>query len=760
MSIARALLAASLAALTACSPAKTPPLPGADCTTAGCPAGQACNPDTRRCVGTTAACGAGCPTGSFCNPVTNACTAGTCSTTTCPGGTCFSNACRVCGADMLCPAASSACGTAPTLTLAMGTTPLMGSFGGLPTGLVSSSYRTAVLRLEVQQETMLAASMAVRGISSLWTPDHEVRLVRSDCDSDVAISSGSPQAFSARYLAPGTYFLLVSGGDVDAVSWLVTLQASAATQPAGNTCAAPLPFTWDAATGAVSVHGTTVGNDQASWYGCDAWSGGVYPDVIYRLDLPVASYVNLSATYVTPSATYPTYANLALARATDCGGEQTCWSGPLVKSPLAAGSYDLIVTAGAAPGHAFDITGSILPWATNGTCATAAPIDLSSGTATVTGNLQYADAGTSVACVQGATTYAILDYALSTSGLGDQSLDVEVIRPGGGASYGVVLQRACESTSLADVVACDHGEYSGATSSTLSVDVLPAGDYSLSVGDYLGPFSMTVTRGPPRYTIPANDTCAAPQTIAISSSSPYAFSGDTRGADDTVGGACGGTDPGAGKDVAYHAAFTSPGWLTVRVSPSAGFDPVLRADAGCTGAPSGACANAFGPGQPEELVIPVRSSGGGAAFWVDGAGGTSGTFTGTAQLRYASSDDVCANVAWSMDPGYAYPDDLRDAWADGAGACAAAGPDVFYAYQNTGSGANVSFTVQPNAFDAQLRVLGSSCAVATCPALVDAAGPGGAETTPTVRLGRNEWAYVQVTTAGAGGAFTITANLN
>jgi hypothetical protein len=71
----------------------------------------------------------------------------------------------------------------------------------------------------------------------------------------------------------------------------------------------------------------------------------------------------------------------------------------------------------------------------------------------------------------------------------------------------------------------------------------------------------------------------------------------------------------------------------------------------------------------------------------------------------------------------------------------------------------VSFTVQPNGFDVALRALGS-CAEVVCPALIDAAGPGGAETTPAVRVPSGARAFVQITTAGAGGTFTVTANVN
>lgn len=746
MSVARALLAASLAALIACSPEDSPP-PAQDCTVSGCPSGQSCDPATRACVEASVPCGGACPAGYVCNPSTNTCAAGTCSTATCPNGLCFSNTCHVCGANALCPAVSSACPTSQSLALALGTTTLMGSFSGGSTGLVSSSYYTVVLRLDVQQETMLSATMAVRGYSSLWTPVHEVRLLRSDCNAVVAISSGSPEAFSARYLAPGSYYLLVSG-EGDAASWLVTLQASAAVQPEGNSCAAPLPFTWDGATGAVSVFGSAAGNDQATWYGCDEYSGKVYPDVIYRLDLPVASYVNLS-TLSTP-----------LTLATDCDARQSCYGNTITRSPLPAGTYYVIASTTA--GGSFNVTGTIYPWATNATCATPALIDLSSGTATVTGNLQYADPGTSVACVTGDTLYSILDYELSTTAFGDQSLEVAVTRPGGGASYGVALQRACESASLVDVLACAPGQPSPATSSTLSVDVLPPGRYWLSVGDYVGPFSMTVTRGPPRYAIPANDTCAAPAQIAITSSSTYTLSGDTRGADDTVGGACGGIDPGAGNDVAFRATYLGRGWLTLRVTPSASLDAVLRVDPGCTGTPVGACANDAGQGVAEELVLPI-TSGSETAFWVDGAGGTAGTFTVSAQYRAASSYDTCAGVVYSsLVPGQVVPDDLRNAFADGAGACAAAGPDIFYAYLNSGNGPqDVSFTVQPNGFDAALRVL-SSCEVSTCPALVNSAGSGGAETTTPVRVASGARVFVQVTTVdgSAPGAFTVSVTAN
>jgi hypothetical protein len=104
--------------------------------------------------------------------------------------------------------------------------------------------------------------------------------------------------------------------------------------------------------------------------------------------------------------------------------------------------------------------------------------------------------------------------------------------------------------------------------------------------------------------------------------------------------------------------------------------------------------------------------------------------------------------------------DLTDAFADATGGCAAARPDLWYAFTNTatsGGPVSVAFTVQPSGFDAVVRVL-TDCAQATCPAPTDAGGSGVAETTSAFTVARGSSVWVQVTGNGAGGPFTIAAH--
>jgi hypothetical protein len=643
-----------------------------------------------------------------------------------------------------------------TIDLSSGSALFMGRFEGLSLDPSWNNLSVAgALRFVVTEETLLTGWIVAKGMFG-YSSDVELVIVRDDCAQIVARSAAGSgkDVLPERYVAPGTYYAVVTG-DYGAISYLASLTTRPAAPELGKSCSAPLPLTWNATTGEVLVHGDATGLHEWTRDACQDTNSEEYPQLVYQLDLPTRSYVNLSG--------------VSLNIATGCWAQFACYStgidyGSLGgKPPLDAGTY-YVVAKTQPPGTAFDITGTIHPWPTNETCQAASPIDLSSGTASIWGDTRYISAGTPVACTSSSTVGSQLVYAISTEDLGDQSLDVNlgVVYQAGSNQLGhsIVLQRACESTAASDVVACDPRSWPY-TTSHLAVDILPPGQYWLSVGDEAGPFTMTVKRGPPRYPVQSNDTCASPRTVDLAAlgSHTTVVSGDTRAADDSISGACGGADPGVGKDVVCEVVTGTRGRLDLQLTPAAGLDGVLRLGSSCA-APPDACANAAGANGAEALGVKLQGSP--TFVWIDGAAGTAGPFTLQATYTPAPYNDVCVNAPYDapLAPGTPRTGDLRDAYPDAIAACAAGEADLWYAYTNSGnSPQNVTFTVQPNGFDAVVRVVSDAngCATATCPIPVDSPGIGVAEATSPVSVKGGGTVLVQVTSNGAGGPFSIVA---
>ncbi len=643
------------------------------------------------------------------------------------------------------------------LDLSSGSALFMGSFEGLTySPSWSNGGRAGLLKFTITGETILSGWMTKT--SWLGAPsDSEIAILRDDCTDVVARSAyqDGREVLPERYLAPGTYYVYV-WGDYTTLRYLASLTAVPAAQPQGNTCSSPLPFAWDAASGAVAIHGSTTGMRQCTRDACVDSSGDENKQRVYRLELPARSYVDLQA--------YPAELNISA----DCWGKYSCNTyriqyGLFGRPPLDAGTYYVVASSGTT-GKSFDITGTILPWPTNESCAAATEIDLSSGTASLWGDTTYAGSGTPTACTSTNSVSSKLVYSISTEGLGDQSLDVS-LSSAPSPGHGLVLHRACESTVLADVVACDPYTTGGGTLSRLSVDVLFPGQYWLAVGDgdlANGRFDLTVTRGAPRYAVQANDTCASPTVVTVNSNGTFVLAGDTRGAQDDASATCGGADTGSGKDVVYRIVTYGRGRLDFQLVPGPGFDGVLRLDPGCTSAPSSSqpCANASGPGGVETLSF--LHSGTQTEVWVDGANGTAGPFTLQVHQTYPASNEQCESAIPALSVltlgGAAMTGDLTDAFPDATGGCAAAQPDLWYAFTNTGtSPTSVAFTVQPSGFDVVARVL-TDCAQATCPAPTNAGGAGVAETTSAVTVKGGDSVWVEVTSNGQGGPFSIAAH--
>ena len=271
----------------------------------------------------------------------------------------------------------------------------------------------------------------------------------------------------------------------------------------------------------------------------------------------------------------------------------------------------------------------------------------------------------------------------------------------------------------------------------------------------------------PIYPVPANDLCVNAATL-----SPGLVYGDTRGATDDVGGACGASDPGsASPDVAYKFTASARGRLDVAVQPYASgtggltLRPVLRVQDACGGTQLG-CAMASAAGQSVTLPVFLAAAAS-RVVWVDGANATAGQFSISATFTDAPSNDTCSGAA-PLGTGatgtFTASGDLTAAAQDGT--CGGVGgPDVFYAvYLPGGSGGTATVTVTPSGFTAGLASYGSwsaSCSTASCaasPTPVKGSAPG---SPATITLSGNKPVLIGVSSAdGSRGTFTVTAVVN
>ena len=644
-------------------------------------------------------------------------------------------------------------------------------------GLTSCGNPDVFLAMTIVDESFV--DVAAKGFGIFPAVDVEIL---SSCGHVVATATGktsSSATIAGRILQPGTWLIRLAADPYSQSRTTLHVKLTPLPTGLGESCSRPTPLVPSAA-GAISSFRSLVGHAQPSPDSCDYADVG-YPETVYLLDLAAPSRVYLK---VTPSSS-----NLwvGLSVKTDCAAEAT-ESYPMCPGdygrnwqewtydPLPAGRHYIVVTSEGTPGS-YVLTGTVIPIPPNDLCANAELLGFDvTGAATTTGQTRaagYEDFSTCSACPPTGPCYQGRDvyYRFSTAGNGERVLDVTATATGTTPwPPRLVLSRTC--AIAATDVACAAAE--AGQRATLSIGVLPEGDYVLQVGRDGGPsepgvdFSLSATLGPPRHPVPENDVCPPPASSTFTLTavgSSVTLSGDTRGANDSIGGTCAGA---GGNDTVYRVSLPltpAPpygyppygGRVEVTVHPiTPTFNPAVVGDESCATV-SGACGHSAGAGEDEVFALALPSTG---YFWVEGAGATAGAYTVKAKLLEQSPiNDYCA-LPYSLPIDGSQSGDLAAASPD-VTCLGVEGPSLWYTVYNATKPAKTRrITVTPSGFDAAIALFPlqpyRNCADA-CSQLVNAAGVDGTESVVVDVPDGQEVSFAVLGVGGGRGAFTMTS---
>jgi len=392
-------------------------------------------------------------------------------------------------------------------------------------------------------------------------------------------------------LPAGTYWLWVDGylGATGDFSLQVTLGDSMI-PPTNDSCggATALQFT----NGKASVTDSLLLANSTTAGSCGGTDGA---DVVYQFTTTGAQSLQAR---LTPLTSF--YATLYVRRICDSSSAQdelACsapFSGPAqVAIPnLPAGTYFIWVDGDMSTSgdYTLDVSldAAVAPPA-NDSCTAPEALDLTSGTATSSGNVSFATNTTSGSC--GGLNSGDVVYRFTTTAA--RSITAKVATTDSAFQPVVYLRAVCDSDSATDELGCQAGTDPGA-SATLTVGNLPAGTYWLWVdGLYgtMGAFDLSVTSGDP-IPGPANDYCVGAQEVfanqAIAAST--AFAADNYG-DGTFSSAC---DLGYsyvldGLDVVYVFKPATSGTYVISVTPDASYDVAVWVTSGSCAGDGSAC---------------------------------------------------------------------------------------------------------------------------------------------------------------------------
>jgi hypothetical protein len=428
-----------------------------------------------------------------------------------------------------------------------------------------------------------------------------IQRICGDTTSELRCSSASQVSIFERELAPGTYYVTVSGWDDPAVTGdeltftiQVDLTPSGEPQP-GDTCDAPLALTLPA-----HVEGDLTRMDDDVTLTCASWMDGA--DTVYTFELTEAQDVTIDVA----SARISPYVSLQ----TTClaGGEVlVCDSGyPFHRTigNVPAGTYYLWVEASGAGTYSVDVSSTApTPPPVNDTCAGA--IDVTAG-GVFHGTLLSAADDHGATCISGTRD---VTYVMT---LTEPKMVSLILRAYYDMYPYLIVTTDCSSTS--GQLVCQWYEYP----TTVDWRMLDAGTYYIVVeSSDEGEFDLEVAIGDPV------DPCAGLEVISGSG----AFSGTTVGMFDDFAGTCGGS---GGQDVTYEVQIAAPSRFVAEIGPmTSTWDTVLHLRSACNDAATQlACNDDYtGIGLLSHIEAPSLDAG---TYYltVDGLGSwASGTYT-------------------------------------------------------------------------------------------------------------------------------------
>ncbi len=324
-----------------------------------------------------------------------------------------------------------------------------------------------------------------------------------------------------------------------------------------------------AALGASAGGGTVSGEVATAADDLTASCGNAGGDAVYTLTLAQAASLSLDLTgdpglSVSVRGTCADPTTEAACAAVSAGS-----AGHVALPDLAAGTWTVVVDGGGPVSDTFALTwalGSPIPAPANETCATAAAVDVSSGSATVSGDTRNATDDLAPTCAATPTGGDVV-YAVTLAQ--PASLTAALTAPFDAA---LDLRPSASCTTDAARLAC-----AVAAPPTIFEPYLDAGTYDLVVdgqGGAAGPFTLKVDTGAPR-PVPANDTCAAATVLDVSTGSAQVSGSTYRGTNDAdPGSACTGSTT-SGPDVFYAVSLGAGQTLKATATPSGSYDTAL-----------------------------------------------------------------------------------------------------------------------------------------------------------------------------------------
>ena len=529
----------------------------------------------------------------------------------------------------------------------------------------------------------------------------------------------------------GTYLLQLE--DTSGLDWVGRYRmrlerVPTGPRPEGSSCERPRVIA-PTASGTLTVKGSLTG--AFSELENDCKFHGATPVITYAVEVPANAKVSIAATSLTPGLRLDVMGGADCQEPSNhvCGSDATTvrpWNQKLLRPGVRefVRVHDQATTNNTGGDFELAITTQLIP--AHDTCAAPKTLVFTNGRAVVEEDTRWSTRG--MQPCRGELTDLI--YRLSTVGLGERSLLVRTrtlsTDPEAWAPW-VSMAKACGSNAPADLVTCGEArQVEGRQEWRNDVPRLPEGEYFLHVADGSGPFHMEVELSAP-FSVPANDTCAAPAPLAVPGTGQSAsVNGELRGATDTLSGC----SPSDGQDVVYALTLPSRGTVHVEARPLApDLDvSVGLTDARCTPPYWDSCGSAAGPGLVETTSLKVNGTL--AHAWVDGDQRTAGPFTLSARWVAPPSNDVCASAAELLTA--TPPAALRDnrlAFKDTTGSCDESGsaPNLYYRFTAPRNG-TATVTVTPEAgFDPDVVAMGA-CGASTCLATGRRLGNGVVET--------------------------------
>lgn len=443
--------------------------------------------------------------------------------------------------------------------------------------------------------------------------DPVLALIGAPCHASPTLScvdatgSLTPEVLDEPRLNPGTYYVLLDNysANNNATYELRFELADPAPAAPNDTCAtaAELTFTNGTTTVTGDTSGATNGTASLTTPALPtcAPAARFHRDVYYRFTLTQPQDVTLSLDAAMGSSYAPALALLTACDGATLNEQLACNSNTpstITRRGLPAGTYYLLVDGdGGKPGP-YELTVTLAPptmASANDTCA--APVTLTPGTS-VTADLTTENGDYMLSC-GGSATGGDLVYQFTTTQTQKVTLTAE-------ASAGdPVLELRGAPCASGTAIDCEDTGSAGDTE-TLVVKALPAGTWYVVLRAYntaTSTFGLTLALDAPQLP-PANDTCAAPETVTLTNGMGSATARLTDANRDISSDLCG--TGASGSDVVYLITIPAMQTLTVAATPlGQDVDAMLFARTPtCTTVPSTQCIDTGAGGDPETLVVP------------------------------------------------------------------------------------------------------------------------------------------------------------